>query len=110
MRSLCGGVVRGGCADLGGGLCGDLGGCAGLVRGASQPAHLATEILQNLALVREISTFSLLSDHEPILHGIASIESSKFTNVCWGDEVPVIFPSICCCYQFLQAFCGQNCM
>ena len=51
MRRGC----AGGWADLAGGLCGVLGGCAGLVRGASHPAHLATQIVQNFALVKEIN-------------------------------------------------------
>ena len=58
VRGLCGGLVRGACADFAGGLCRVLGGCAGLVRGASHPAHLETQILKNLAVVNEIDTFS----------------------------------------------------
>ena len=57
VRGLCGGLVRGACADFVGGLCGVLGGCAGVVRGASYPAHLETRILENPAVVNETHIF-----------------------------------------------------
>jgi len=57
------------------------------VPAASHPVHLATKIFQNPALVRKIHICSSFPNHRPIFHGIASIESSKFTNLGWRDAV-----------------------
>ena len=69
LPNACAVLVRRGCAGgLCGGLCGILGVVRGLGRGASNPVQLEAPTWQNVAVVREITTFYRISSLQDRFH------------------------------------------